>query len=326
MHWSIQQQNRFRTVIPGFCLNVTTLQALALDYLITIYPFVLTFFSYFLIVLYDRRVAFIVTLRKPFRKVLVKFRTSWDIRTSVLDSFATLFLLSHVKILSVTSDLLLPTTIYQLGSNKTSYGLYYSPSVSYFGKYHLPYAILAISIFTLFVIIPSIILILYPCRLFQKFLSLFPINWHFLHAFVDSFQGSYKNGTEPGTFDCRSFSSAFLLIRPVMFIIYGFTLSTMYFVYAPIALLIFLIAMINIQPLKMVNLQYPLADLTFAFLLSFTHIAVLGRAFANIEKYSYFHTALTAIALLSTFVPLLYISYLIGSWMLSKINLRVPCL
>ena len=160
---------------------------------------------------------------------------------SVLDSFATLFLLSHVKILSVTSGLLLSTKIYQLGSNKTLFGFYYSPSVSYFGKHHLPYAILAITIFTLFVIIPFIILLLYPCRFFQKFLSLFPINWHFLHAFVDSFQGCYKDGTEPGTFDCRIFSVPMLLIRLLLFIIYGLTLSVMYFIYGLIALLILLI-------------------------------------------------------------------------------------
>jgi hypothetical protein len=95
----------------------------------------------------------------------------------------------------------------------------------------------------------------------------------------------------------------------------------MYFVYGLIALLILLIAMINIQPLKMVNLQYPLADLMFAFLLSFTHIAVLGTGFAKFENY----TALTMIALLSAIIPLLYISYLIGSWLLSKICLHVPC-
>jgi hypothetical protein len=98
----------------------------------------------------------------------------------------------------------------------------------------------------------------------------------------------------------------------------------MYFVYGLIALLILLIAMINIQPLKMVNLQYPLADLMFAFLLTFTHIALLGRGTANLEKYFYFHTALTVTTLLSAFIPLLYISYLIGSWLLSKTNLHVP--
>ena len=141
-------------------------KALALEYLIVLYPFVLTLFSYFLIVLHDRKVTFVIAVWKPFGKMLEKLRTSWNIRTSVLDSFTTFFLLSHTKILSVTSDLLLPTKIYQLGTNEISYGLYYSPSVSYFGKYHLPYAILAISIATLFVIIPTIILILYPCHYF----------------------------------------------------------------------------------------------------------------------------------------------------------------
>ena len=298
----------FRSVLPDICLNVTTLQALALEYLIALYPFVLILFSYILIVLNDRKVTLIVIVWKPIRKLLVKFRRSWDIRTSVLDSFATFFLLSYVKILSVTVDLLTPTKIYQLGSNKPSFGLYYSPSVPYFGNHHLPYAVLAITIFILFVIIPTIILILYPCQFFQKFLSLFPINWHFLHAFVDSFQGNYKDGTEPGTLDCRLFSVPMLSIRLLLFIIYGLTLSVMYFVYSLIALLILLIAMINIQPLKKVNLHYPLADLMFTFLLTFNHIAVLGRGLANIEKYFTYHTALTIISLLTGLVPLLYIS------------------
>ena len=115
-------------------------------------------------------------------------------------------------------------------------------------------------------------------------LSLFPINWHFLHAFVNSFQGSYKNGTESGKFDCCLFSLAFLLIRPLMYIIYGFTPSVMYFDMVPL---------INIHPLKMINSKYPLADLLFAFLLTITHIAVLGRVIDNIEKYLYFHAAMT---------------------------------
>ena len=213
----------------------------------------------------------------------------------------------------------MPTEIYQLGSNETLLGLYYSPSVPYFGKNHLPYAILAITIFKLFVIIPTSVLIFYPCQLFQKFLSLFSVNWHFLHAFVDSFQGAYKDGTEPGTLDCRWFLAPMMLVQLLLFVIYGLTLSVMYFVYGLITLLILLIAMINIQPLKMVCSQYPLTDLMFGFLLSFTHIAVLGRGLANIEKYFHYYTAMTLIAFLTGLVPLLYISYLIGSWLLSKI-------
>ena len=112
--YSVWNLDIFRTVIPNICLNVTTLQALALEYLIALYPFILILFSYLLVVVHDRRIAFIVTVWKPFSKVLSKFRKSWNIRTSILDSFATFFLLSYNKILSVTADILLPTKIHQI--------------------------------------------------------------------------------------------------------------------------------------------------------------------------------------------------------------------
>ena len=194
--------NLFCSILPNICLNVTTLQALAMEYLIALYPFVLILISYLLILLHDRRVTVIVTFWKPFNKVLTKFQKSWDIRTSILDSFATFFLLSYIKVLSVTADILIPTQIFQLSSDKSKFGVYYSPSVTYFGDQHLPYAIPTITLVTLFVGIPIMIFTFYSCQFFQKFLSLFPINWHFLHAFVDSFQGCYKDRTEHGTFDC----------------------------------------------------------------------------------------------------------------------------
>ena len=90
--------------------------------------------------------------------------------------------------------------------------------------------------------------------------------------------------------------------------------------------IIYLITIINIQPLKMVNSQYPLTDLLFIFMLSFTHIAVLGKGIATTEMPFYFHKAMIAMEVLSMFVPLLYISYLIGSWLISKVRIHVPCL
>ena len=247
------------------------------------------------------------------------FRRSWDIRTSVIDSFATFFLLSYMKVLSVTADLLVPTQIYQLGSNRSLFGLYYSPSVSYFGDDHLPYAILATVILTLFVSIPTITLILYPFQFFQRFLSFFPLNWHFLHAFVDSFQGCYKDGTEPGTFDCRWFSALILLFGLMAFIIFGMTMDMMFFVYTLIVILAFLIAMINIQPYKKVQLAvgYPSTDLTFFVLLSILYVAVLGKDTTSREGYFY-STTMTVIMCLSAFVPIIYILFFIGSWFVSR--------
>ena len=178
--------------------------------------------------------------------VIHNFQETMDIRTSVIDSFVTFFLLSSIKISSVTADLLVPMQIYRFGSNTSTYGLYYSPTVVYFGEEHLPYAILAIFISTVFFCVPTILLILYPFRLFQRFLSLFPYNWHYLRAFFDSFQGCYKDGTEPGTFDCRWFSALTLLLRLSLFPIFTLTLSMMYFVYAVVAVLAYVIVAINL--------------------------------------------------------------------------------
>ena len=308
----------FRSVLPDICLNVTTLQALALEYVIALYPFLLVILSKFAIELYDRKFICIVSLLKPFRNLLTLFRRSWDIRTSTIDSFSTFFFLSYFKIISVSSDLLIPTEIHQLGSNKSSFGLYYSPSVEYFGAEHLPYAILAIVILTFFVCIPMAIVFLYPFRFFQRFLSLFPfINWHFLRAFVDSYQGCYKDGTEPGTLDCRWFSAFALFSRLLLFFTYGVTLSLMYFVYAVIVLLIFLIAMINIQPYKVNAVRYPATDQVFLVFLSLFYISLIGRSLASIHGYVLF-IVLTFLSCSSAFVSMVYIIFFIIVWIISK--------
>ena len=261
--YSIWNLDFFRSVIPDICLNVTTLQALALDYLVALYPLLLILFSHMIIKLHDSHVRCIRFMWRPFRALLAKVRESIDIRTSIIDSFATFFLLSYMKVLSVTSDLLVPTRIYKLGSKISTLGIYYSPTIVFFGDEHLPYAILALFILTIFVCIPTITLVLYPFQFFQKFLSLFPFHWHYLHAFVDSFQGCYKDGTEPGTCDCRWFSVLPLLLRLTMFIIFTSTLSMMFFVYAVITLTVVLLAIINVQSFKKSAVRYPSTDPIF---------------------------------------------------------------
>ena len=212
LFYSFWNLDLLRSITPDICVNVSTVQALALDYLVALYPFLLILLSHLVIKLYDSKIPFLVMVWKPCQALLAKFRESMDVRTSVIDSFATFFLLSYMKLLSVSSDLLIPTQIHKLGSNISTFGLYYSPTVVYFGKEHLPYAILAIIVLTVFVCVPIVILLLYPFQFFQRLLSFFPLNWQFLHAFIDSFQGSYKDGTELGTYDCRLISALQLLL------------------------------------------------------------------------------------------------------------------
>ena len=65
----------FRTLIPDICMNVSTLQALALDYAIAVYPIFLITLSYVLIALYDRDLGCTVAERGHEYSKLVVFQT-----------------------------------------------------------------------------------------------------------------------------------------------------------------------------------------------------------------------------------------------------------
>ena len=206
----------FRPFYSDICLGMGPLPTLALDYAIAVYPLLLMVITYLLIVLYDRNYRVITAMWKPFKVLFSYYRRNWDVRTSVIDAYATFFLLSNVKFLSVSFDLLVPVRVYELHQDHYNYslGLYYAADIEYFGNEHLPYGILAIIMCLFFVILPVTTLALYSFTFFQRFLNLFPGRWCiFIHTFMDSFQGCYKDGTEPGTRDCRWFSSVYFFFR-----------------------------------------------------------------------------------------------------------------
>ena len=296
-----------------------SLTLLGLQYLVALYPILLILCSHLIIKLHDSHVRCITFMWRPFRILLAKVRESMDIRTSIIDSFATFFLLSYIKVLSVTSDLLIPTRIYKLGSNVTTFGVYYSPTIVFFGEEHLPYAILALFILTIFVCVPTITLVLYPFQFFQRCLSMFPFHWHYLHAFVDSFQGCYKDGTEPGTCDCRWFSVLPLLLRLMMFIIFTSTLSMMFFVYAVITLTVLLLVIINVQPFKKSAVRYPSTDPTFLILLSLIFVTNMGRDVTSRENL-FFHYSIVTMLALSVVVPTTYIVFFITLWLVRRVK------
>ena len=89
--YSIWNLELLRSIIPSICLNVTTLEALALEYIVALYPLVLLLLSYGIIELYDKNFPCLVIVWRPFHKVLIMFRKTWNIRTSIIDSFATFF-------------------------------------------------------------------------------------------------------------------------------------------------------------------------------------------------------------------------------------------
>ena len=213
--YSIWNLDFFRPFYSDLCLGIGILPTLALDYAIAVYPLLLVVISYILIVLHDRNYRVVTLVWKPFRFLFSLFRRNWNIRTSVIDAYGTFFLLSNSRFLFASFSFLSPTYIYHLYPDHYNYtiALYIAGDVEYFGREHLPYAILAIFMLCVFVLLPIVILALYPFKFFRKFLRVFPVHWHFLHTFMDLFLGCYKDGTQPGTRDYRWFASTFFVSR-----------------------------------------------------------------------------------------------------------------
>jgi len=106
----------FRMVYKLFCLHpkMTTIQAMSMDYVTAIYPLALLGLVHVFVELHDHGCRLILCLWKPFHCCFFRLRRQWDIRTSLVDAFATLLLLSYMKLLTVLVDLLVPTTVYDI--------------------------------------------------------------------------------------------------------------------------------------------------------------------------------------------------------------------
>ena len=207
----------FRYIVPHFCVSstMTAIQAMSLEYIVAFYPLFLTTVFYVCIQLHARGCKPLVLLWRPFHKCCARFSHKWSPSESLVHTFAAFLLLSYSKILSVSFSLLhhsISTTQDSSGKKTVSLLSYYNANVPYLSTQNLPYILLAISTFAIFVVLPVLIFLLYPTRVFQRCIGCCNTRWHALRAFVDVFQGYYKDGTN-GTPDWRYFSGLYLIFR-----------------------------------------------------------------------------------------------------------------
>ena len=319
----------FRLVIPPICLNIPSLQALALDYAIAFYPFLLIFLTYILIRLYSHDVRFIVWLWKPFHKLFHSIKQDWDMEGSLIQAFATLFMISYLKILNVTVDLLVYTDKYMLPLSKQSYrvkhALYYDASVEYFRGYHLYYGITAILIGIFVVILPLVFLVVYPMRWFQKCLNKLEIKRQVIDMFVNCYQGHYKDGTN-GTTDLRFFSISFFVLQITIYILY--TLSESIYCYSLGALIIVLLmfTILMVQPYKEQFKAYSKIDAYMLVTIAGVFIMATAGSQADVKAVEYSKLSYTLMGVMAI-LHILYVVGLLIWWVFVKKNLKrkLPC-
>ena len=215
-------------ILPPFCLDIPKhgQHEVAYEYLVALYPLVQILFIYFCVHLYSRDVKCVVVLWRGVAHCInyraccgLKYIVQKISSQSIAHSFSSFLVLAFPKILFASLDMLMPMQIHKLSGNTTtsSVGLFYSPDMHYFGNDRLPYAVCAIFILTVFTLLPTLLVIVYPLCV-TKCRCRTPLS---VRLFVESFNGWFKDGTQEGTRDFRVLAG----LHPVLRIVLAISIS-----------------------------------------------------------------------------------------------------
>ena len=234
----------------------------------------------------------------------------------MVDVFSTFFLLSYVKIFSVSFTLLVPTTIYNIHGNESNTFLYYDASIKYFGREHLPYGVIAIIMASIFVIIPSLYLTLYPFKWFQRCLNKC-ITHQAIHTFADCYVGWFKDGTEWGAKDCCFVVSLYLALRIYLFIFYGFSLSAYTYACALVSLMMFAVVISLLKPYKHQWEKYNTLDPLMILLVAMWYGSLICIQIATEKAYQFVYVSIVLCSIVGSF-PLLWITGAVVLWFIKN--------
>ena len=210
-------------LLPPYCLRskIKFIHEAYLGYISAFYPLLLILLTWTCIELHGRNFRPLVWLWRPFHRCFVRLRRGWDTKSDIIDVFTTFLLLSYGKILYQTLLLLNRDKILNIslsGQHFTSYQCAADQRIPYGSTYHLLFAIPSVLIFCICIILPPLLLILYPIRAFRSCLSKWHINSIALNIFTERVYGCYRNGLHGGQ-DMRHFSGLYFILRIMPFLI-----------------------------------------------------------------------------------------------------------
>ena len=217
--YSVWSLDMGRILAQNICIgkNIGTMDTIALMYIPAFYSLLLVSITYLLAELHARDNYIILRLCKPFSFCLSRFKKRVSLSVSLINAFATFFLLSYSK-LTVTSLLLIsPTYLYNINSEHVATVYLYDGTTEYFTGWKAIFlSTLGFTVLLVFVLFPSFLLLIYRMKRFQRFLKYFKLHRQFLVVFMDAFQNCYKDGMNR-TSDCRWFSAVYLFYRIIVF-------------------------------------------------------------------------------------------------------------
>ena len=207
--WSLQF---WKAIIPPFCISekLTGIHVNILNLVPAIYPLVLVIISCILMELHARNYRIVGILWKPFNIILSKANITAVTGDAVFHAFASFIFLSNISVMFTTYQMVNIVTVW----NSTGYiqkrVLYTDPTVEW--NTSIPYVLIAAVIFIFISLIPSLLLCIYPTRLY-RYLSRFLSDRKRLAitAFAEALHSCFKDGLN-GTHDYRAMAGGTFFI------------------------------------------------------------------------------------------------------------------
>ena len=221
MHWF------FISLVPPFCLSekLTGIHIQLLPLLTATYPVVLVIITYILMLLHVRNCRIIHILWKPFSIILNKTNITAVASDAVIHAFASFIFLSYLTVYYVVISV---SSCDNVTSMKVIfYGaiLYFDPAIKCFSHQHLQYIPTVALPFIFLTIIPSILLMIYPTRIYSRCLSrcLSARKRLAITAFAEALHFCFKDGLN-GTRDYRALAGL-LVLGPIIYFLFRWILD-----------------------------------------------------------------------------------------------------
>ena len=318
--WTFDFPYIFNADVSCLDKSISIMHIISMQYIYALYPMLLVLLSFLLIKLHGRNCKPVVFLWKPFCFLCVRLRRNWEVKTSLIDAFATFILLSYRKLIEVSLALINPNPVYSADGTVVYTTLHYDVSVVYLSSQHLPFFIIAI-IILLLGLFPPLLLIFYPFRWFQRILNLLQLNrLQCLYTFVDAFQGCYKSGTN-GSPERRYFAGFYFVFRIIILGIQSITYMTLQTmnVFLIGVYIFFLLTVAVLQPYK--NNFFNCLDAFF-----FAILAMSSGNMLYVLGFAQVHTTLPTGVWPTTYILLLlpatYMVCYIFYWVLTRFRAR----
>ena len=223
----------FHFALPPLCVSsrLKPIHVAFLGYVSILYPILLIFLTWLCVELHGRNFRLLVWLWRPFHRCFVRLRRGWDTKSDIIDVFITFLFLScstvlHQMMLILRSEILF--TVDASGACSRLLVPSVDRSLTFNDIHFYLLAVPSLIMFFLFILLPPLLLMLYPMKAFQSCLSKCHLNSIALNIFIEKVQSCYKNGVD-GERDMRSFSGLYFLLQLFAWIVEALAKAGRYF-------------------------------------------------------------------------------------------------